>query len=196
MLTPFGSRQTSNTPSEDHGYTKWGSSHQVSHLALIHFPLHKTLFTMATQCPLCSKQLPSSTALRSHTGTRDAALRRRHACPKCEQNFCSQGVMEQHRDATNHSAMFSCNMCKRSFGSKKAMGDHKKKSSLHARMLAQANHAVGVGASANSENVSSSPSYVIGSTIWTPTCIQGFIFPNRSLCASGELHFNQGIRTS
>jgi transcription elongation factor Elf1 len=189
MLTPFCGRPTSNTPGEDHGYTKWGSSHQVSHLALIHFPLHKTLFTMATQCPLCSKQLPSSTALRNHTGTKDAALRRKHACPKCEHKFCSQGAMEQHRDAPTHSAMFSCNVCKKSFGSKKAIGDHKK-SSLHARMLARANSTVGVGASANSQNVSSSPGYVISGTIWTLTYIQGFIFPNRSLCASGELHFN------
>jgi hypothetical protein len=62
--------------------------------------------------------------------------------------------MEQHRDSPSHDARFSCDVCKKRFASKQAVEQHKK-SSLHARMLARANLAVGsvVGASLNPENV-------------------------------------------
>ncbi|KAF1828445.1 hypothetical protein BDW02DRAFT_652052 [Decorospora gaudefroyi] len=36
-------------------------------------------------------------------------------CRKCEQKFCSQKSMEQHRDALFYGAMFSCAVCKRPF---------------------------------------------------------------------------------
>jgi hypothetical protein len=86
---------------------------------------NEALFTMANQCLICLKQLDSKAALKNHTGTADPTLRKPHACGKCDRSFCSQGAMEQHRDAPAHPT-FSYNVCNKSFGGKQAVADHKK----------------------------------------------------------------------
>ncbi|KAF2123216.1 hypothetical protein BDV96DRAFT_481420 [Lophiotrema nucula] len=62
--------------------------------------------------------------------------------------------MEQHRDAPSHDTMFSCDVCKRKFGSKQAVAQHKKSQS-HARILARAEFTNGyaVNTAPNIENV-------------------------------------------
>ena len=148
------------------------------------------LFIMAYLCPICSKNLTSEQALNSHTGTKDAALRRAHTCHKCHQEFCSQKSMEQHLDGPSHSAMFTCDVCKRSFGSKQAVGQHQKMTS-HKQMLARANSVTGAGASSGSGNVNSHCFGVIAGIIRILTCIRGFILPSAIPLIGNDLHFHR-----
>ena len=180
-MYPFHSSPISDIWGDNFGYTKRGRLHlQVPHLPLIHLLSHKIFLTMKYQCPLCPKKFTSRNMLRQHTGTNDAALRRAHLCTKCEQTFCSQRAMEQHRDAPTHDTMFTCDVCKRPFGSRQAVEQHNKKSSLHARRLAQANLAVGnvVGASSNPRNVGSQSRNAKVYMIQTLRYVRAFILPD------------------
>jgi hypothetical protein len=180
-MHPVHSRPISDIWGDNFGYTKRGRFHlQVAHLLLIHLLPHTIFLIMKYQCPLCPKKFTSRNMLRQHTGTNDAALRRVHLCTKCEQKFCSQRAMEQHRDDPSHDTMFNCDVCRRPFGSRKAVEQHNKKSSLHARRLAQTNHAAEnvVGASSNPRNVGSKSRNAKVYMIQTLRYVRGFILPD------------------
>jgi hypothetical protein len=80
---------------------------------------------MVKQCTICSKQFASKNTLKQHTGAKTAATREQYSCRKCDQSFCSQRAMEQHRDSATHDTMFECVPCKRIFGSKQGLAGHK-----------------------------------------------------------------------
>ncbi|KAF1846090.1 uncharacterized protein K460DRAFT_377383 [Cucurbitaria berberidis CBS 394.84] len=63
--------------------------------------------------------------------------------------------MEQHCNAPSHSTMFSCDVCKRTFGSKQAVAQHRK-SQPHAKMLARAKSEAG---GSNTEDEDSDDNY-------------------------------------
>jgi hypothetical protein len=88
---------------------------------------------MTNECLICHKTFESKSALKQHTGTKYATLRRSHVCPDCDRPFCSEGSMETHRNAPSHQNMFSCGVCKKAFGSKHAVSQHEK-SGAHERM--------------------------------------------------------------
>jgi rubredoxin len=88
---------------------------------------------MTKECLICHKTFESKSALKQHTGTKYATLRKSHVCPDCERPFCSEGSMETHRNAPSHRNMFGCGVCKKVFRSKHAVSQHEK-SGAHERM--------------------------------------------------------------
>ena len=99
---------------------------------------------MANQYTIYAKQFTDQTTLKNHTGSNTQSLCIPHGCPKCEQIFCSQRAMEDHRNTPTHRESFYCSVCKRPFGSKQALAQHTASSSIHARKLAKAKSTVGV----------------------------------------------------
>ena len=118
---------------------------------------HEIISTMANQCLICLKQLKSKAALKGHTGTADPTLCKPYVCCRCDRPFCSQKVMEQHRDSPAH-ATFSCDVCNKTFRSKQAVTDHQK-SARHNSMVNQAGLArwASMGAAASTGSVRSHP---------------------------------------
>ncbi len=47
-----------------------------------------------------------------------------HQCSFCEQQFCSENALLQHRNAPSHSTMFKCDKCGKHFRAKQDLNNH------------------------------------------------------------------------